>query len=99
MWTRAGATGIVVAGRRKEKLEQVARCCESLGKGNTKILAVATDLKLEADVKNLFEQVQTTFKRPADVVIANAGWVSELKPMAEEAVSTWWSVYVSENTC
>ena len=91
---RAGATGVVIAGRRKEKLDESASILNGLGKGTTKVLAVQTDLKIEREVENLFEQVKKTFGRPADVVIANAGWVSPIKPLAEEAISTWWSVYV-----
>lgn len=68
---------------------------KELNKGITKILAVSTDLKVECEVENLFQQVNKVFGRPADVVIANAGLLSDLKPMAEESVSTWWSVYVS----
>ena len=86
---------MVIAGRRQKKLDEAVRKMEKLNAGGTKILAVQTDLKVERQVENLFEQVNKTFGRPADVVIANAGWVSDLKPMAEESVSTWWSVYVS----
>jgi NADP-dependent 3-hydroxy acid dehydrogenase YdfG len=68
---------------------------KELNKGTTKILAISTDLKVEREVENLFQQVNKVFGRAADVVIANAGLLSDLKPMAEESVSTWWSVYVS----
>jgi NAD(P)-dependent dehydrogenase (short-subunit alcohol dehydrogenase family) len=60
------------------------------------VIGVQTDVKIEDDVDNLFQQVKKTFGRPADVVYANAGWVSELIPSAEESVKTWWSVYVSD---
>jgi NAD(P)-dependent dehydrogenase (short-subunit alcohol dehydrogenase family) len=59
------------------------------------VLGVQTDLTVESDVTNLFEEVNKAFGRPADVVIANAGLLSDLLPLAEEVVSKWWNVYVS----
>ena len=91
----AGAEGVVIAGRRQEKLDEVIASTEQYNKGLTKVIGVKTDVKIDTDTDNLFEHVKTTFGRPADVVYANAGWVSELKPSAEEDVKTWWSVYVS----
>jgi NAD(P)-dependent dehydrogenase (short-subunit alcohol dehydrogenase family) len=68
---------------------------EKLNKnGATKILAVATDLKVEAQVTNLFQQVNNTFGRAADVVIANAGMLSDSKLLAEDSVANWWNVWV-----
>lgn len=91
----AGAEGVVIAGRRQEKLDEIIASTKEYNKGSTKVISVKTDVKIDADTDNLFEQVKTAFGRPADVVYANAGWVSELKPSAEESVKTWWSVYVS----
>jgi len=93
----AGAEGVVVAGRRQEKLDEVIASTKQYNKGMTKVIGVKTDVKIDTDTDNLFEHVKTTFGRPADVVYANAGWVSELKPSAEEIVQTWWSVYVSSD--
>ena len=91
----AGAEGVVIAGRRQEKLDEVIASTEQYNQGPTKVIGVKTDVKIDTDTDRLFEQVKTTFGRPADVVYANAGWVSELKPSAVESVKTWWSVYVS----
>ena len=90
---QAGAAGVVIAGRRSEVLEKTAATLHELG--NTTVLPVRTDLTVASDVDNLFLQVKKHFGRTADVVVANAGWVSELKPSAEEDVGTWWSVYAS----
>jgi NAD(P)-dependent dehydrogenase (short-subunit alcohol dehydrogenase family) len=95
VWVMAGAEGVVIAGRRQEKLDEVIASTKEYNKGSTKVIGVKTDVKIDADTDNLFELVKATFGRPADVVYANAGWVSELKPSAEESVETWWSVYVS----
>lgn len=95
IWVIAGAEGVVIAGRRQEKLDEVIASTKEYNKGSTKVISVKTDVKSDTDTDKLFEQVKTTFGRPADVVYANAGWISELKPSAEESVKTWWSVYVS----
>jgi NAD(P)-dependent dehydrogenase (short-subunit alcohol dehydrogenase family) len=86
---------VVIAGRRQEKLDEVIASTHEYNKGSTKVISVRTDVKVEGDVDNLFQKVKDTFGRPADVVYANAGWVSELISSAEESVETWWSVYVS----
>lgn len=98
VWVRAGAEGVVIAGRRQEKLDEVIASTHASNKGSTKVIGVRTDVKVERDVDNMFQKVKATFGRPADVVYANAGWVSDLIPSAEERVETWWSVYVSWNT-
>jgi len=93
VWVRAGATGVVIAGRRKEKLDETVRRLVEQNKGTTKILAVLTDITVEREVENLFQEVNNAFGRPADVVIANAGQLSEPKLVAEQPVSAWWKVY------
>lgn len=86
---------MVITGRRQEKLDEVIASTHEYNKGSTKVINVRTDVKVESEVNNLFQTVKATFGRPADVVYANAGWVSELIPSAEESVETWWSVHVS----
>jgi len=92
---RAEATGVVIAGRRKDVLDETVRSLESLNKGATKILGVATDITVEQEVENLFQQVNKAFGRPADVVIANAAVAIDLAPVAETKASAWWNVFVS----
>jgi NAD(P)-dependent dehydrogenase (short-subunit alcohol dehydrogenase family) len=98
VWVRAGATGVVIAGRRKEVLDETVRSLESFNKGTTKILGIPTDITIEHDVENLFQQVNKAFGRPADVVIANAAVAIDLAPIAETKASAWWNVFVSQ-TC
>jgi NADP-dependent 3-hydroxy acid dehydrogenase YdfG len=93
----AGAEGVVIAGRRQDKLDEVVASTKRYNQGSTKVIGVKTDVKIDADTDNMFEHVKKTFGRPPDVVYANAGWVSELKPSAEENAKTWWSVYVSQH--
>ncbi|KAK5056138.1 hypothetical protein LTR84_012691 [Exophiala bonariae] len=93
IWIRAGAEGVVIAGRRREVLEKTAEELNSLSQGKTKILAIPADVGSEKDVQNLFLEVKKSFGRTADVVVANAGKVIDLLPAAEESIDTWWSVY------
>ncbi|KAK3646834.1 hypothetical protein LTR56_008321 [Elasticomyces elasticus] len=92
VWVRAGAEGVVLVGRRKERLEQTARSLEALGKG-TKILAIPADSTIEKDMLHVYSTVNKTFGRPADVVLANAGALSAIKPLGEEEASEWWRIY------
>lgn len=55
----------------------------------TRVLGVVADLKVESEVEKLFREVIRVFGRTADVVIANAGLLSENLRMAEEDVGTW----------
>jgi NAD(P)-dependent dehydrogenase (short-subunit alcohol dehydrogenase family) len=85
----------VIAGRRKEKLDETVHSLEELNNGSTKILAVKADITLEHEMEALFKEVNDVFGRSADVVIANAAWQAKFKPLADESVNTWWSVFVS----
>ena len=93
MWIRAGAAGVVIAGRRKDVLDKTVTSLEGISNG-TKVLGVQTDIRVENDAQNLFAKVTAVFGRPADVVLANAGLVTKLKPFAEEKIDTWWNVLV-----
>lgn len=98
VWARAGAEGIVLSGRRKEKLDDTVQSLEALAAGSatkTKFLAVQADVSKEADTNTLFEQVTKTFGRTADVVFANAGMGPVERKLAEEDVRTWWHTFVS----
>lgn len=85
---------MIIAGRRQERLEETATRLRASAQ-STKILAVRTDLTVEKDVEHLFHEVQKNFGRPADVVLANAGWVSGLVKAGEDPVDNWWKVWVS----
>ena len=91
VWARAGAEGVVLAGRRLEKLEETAEKVRSTNNGRTKVLSVQTDLIKDKDVENLFKQTINTFGRIPDVVLANAGIVQNL-PIGEHAVDDWWNI-------
>ena len=93
MWVRAGAEGVVIVGRRKGRLEETARALEALKKG-TKIVAIPADSTVEKDMLNVYQTVVKIFGRSAEVILANAGALSENKPLGEEESEEWWRVYV-----
>ena len=84
----------MVAGRRLDKLEETVAKVHGLNNGNTKALAVQTDLLKDSDVANLFAQTVKTFGRSPEVVLSNAGAVEELK-IGEHKVDDWWQQLVS----
>lgn len=85
--------GVVVAGRRVEKLEETASRVRNLNQGRTTVLIVQTDLVKAEDVKELFAQTLKTFNRPPDVVLANAGAVSAV-PIEQQSTDDWWNILV-----
>ncbi len=94
VWARAGASGIVIAGRRVSNLEQVARELKSINKAS-QVLIVQTDISVEKDVENLYVQVHKTFGRPADVLINIAGYLEATKLIGEQDAAEWWKGFVS----
>ena len=98
VWTKAGAEGVIITGRRKEKLDGVKQQLEDLAKKEgkkTKILAVQNDVTKNAEVEQLFAEVKSTFGRPPDVVIHNAGWGLDTTYLADIDAETWDSIIVS----
>ena len=94
VWARAGAAGIVIAGRRKEMLEAVAK--ELMGKyKDVRVLAVQTDITEEKHVNKMYAEVQKGLGRHADVVLANAGVMEEAGKVGEQDVDKWWDSMVS----
>jgi NAD(P)-dependent dehydrogenase (short-subunit alcohol dehydrogenase family) len=62
--------------------------------GAVNVLIVKTDVTFEADVANLFEKVQSVFGRPADVVLSNAGALSEALLIGKTKSADWWKSFV-----
>ncbi|KAF2657955.1 NAD(P)-binding protein [Lophiostoma macrostomum CBS 122681] len=92
-WIAAGAAGVVISGRRKDKIDSSVISLEELAAGKTKILGVQADVAKEADTDALFAAVKKAFGRAADVVFANAGNVSEVMPLHKDANANWWKVF------
>ena len=75
--------GVVLAGRRKDKLDEVAK-----EGGNAKSLAVPTDIADPAAIKALFAKTKETFGR-LDVLFNNAGIGAPAVPLEDLPVETW----------
>src|SRR6516225_11202546 len=74
----------VIAGRRQERLDEVAREIEGFG---GQVLAVATDVTDQASIKNLFAKTKERFGR-LDVLFNNAGF-GAAAPIEELAFDRW----------
>ena len=89
VWARAGASGIVLAGRSIDTLAKAEKEIQSIN-NEVKLLLVPTDISGEKDVENLFSEVQKSFGRAADVLVNNAGFLEEQKLVGEADVNEWW---------
>ena len=79
---------VVLAGRRKELLEGVAREGESTG---SRSLIVPTDVADAASIKNLFVRAKETFGR-LDLLFNNAGIGAPAVPMEDLPFEKWKAV-------
>jgi NAD(P)-dependent dehydrogenase (short-subunit alcohol dehydrogenase family) len=78
----------VLAGRRQDKLEEVAGECKSIG---AQSLVIPTDVSDPAAVKTLFARTREAFGR-LDVLFNNAGIGAPAVPLEELPVETWKAV-------
>lgn len=95
VWARASAAGIVLTGRRVDRLDKVASEIRAIN-SETTVLTVKSDMSNDADVKNLFQKTQETFGRAPDVLLLNHGVLEENAPIGETPADAWWS-YLSIN--
>jgi NAD(P)-dependent dehydrogenase (short-subunit alcohol dehydrogenase family) len=79
---------VVLAGRRKELLEDVAREGQATGQ---KSLVVPTDVADAASIRNLFARTKETFGR-LDLLFNNAGIGAPAVPMEDLAFEKWKAV-------
>src|SRR5262245_29621417 len=75
---------VVLAGRRKEMLEETAK---QAGQGS-KYLAVPTDVSVPEEIKALFARVKETYGR-LDVLFNNAGIGAPAVPLEDLPYETW----------
>lgn len=71
-WATAGASGVVITGRKVDVLEGIATRLRSLAPPGTKVLAQGADITNEASVAALFEAAKEAVGK-VDVLINSAG--------------------------
>ncbi|MFN4261583.1 MAG: SDR family oxidoreductase [Gemmataceae bacterium] len=76
---------IVLAGRRRETLEETIRAA---GPDGSRLLAVPTDVSDPAAVRSLFDTIQATFGR-LDLLFNNAGIGAPPVPLEDLTVEQW----------
>ncbi|ANY16331.1 SDR family oxidoreductase [Bordetella pseudohinzii] len=79
---------VVLAGRRREPLEQTRIAA---GEDGVRALVVPTDVTQEADVRALFDEIQREYDR-LDVLFNNAGRNAPAVPIEDLPVDVWRSV-------
>ncbi len=82
---QADGWNVVVAGRRKEELEKTVAMAKA---GGGKMLAVATDVTKQDQVKALFAETQKAFGR-LDFLFNNAGMGLPAGPMEDIKLEDW----------
>jgi NAD(P)-dependent dehydrogenase (short-subunit alcohol dehydrogenase family) len=85
---------LVLAGRRKEPLEQVAGEVNAAG---SQALAVPTDVTKRESIIALFEKVKSSFGR-LDVLFNNAGMGARPVPLEDLPFETWQNVVATNLT-
>ena len=76
---------VVLAGRRKDKLDEVAKECEAAG---GKALSVPTDVAKPGDIKALFGKVKEAYGR-LDLLFNNAGMGAPPVPLEDLPLEKW----------
>ncbi len=85
---QADGWDVVVAGRRKEELDKTVALAKA---GGGKMLAVATDVTKQEQVKALFAKTKETFGR-LDFLFNNAGMGLPAGPMEDIKIEDWQKV-------
>jgi NAD(P)-dependent dehydrogenase (short-subunit alcohol dehydrogenase family) len=85
---------LVLAGRRKELLDQTASAINAAG---SQALAVATDVSKRDSIVALFEKVKASFGR-LDLLFNNAGIGAPAVPLEELPFETWQNVVATNLT-
>lgn len=91
-YVKAGAKAVAILGRRESVLEEAKKEFEGIEGSSTRILTFKADVVDEAALKTAFETVAKEVG-PIDVVVANAGYMSETIVAAEADIKDWWKTY------
>lgn len=88
-FAKAGASDVIITGRKQETLSSVKRSIESLAETKTRVHTFVADATDEARTKEVFAEVLESIGR-INVFIANAGYLHTPGPFADAAVDDLW---------
>jgi hypothetical protein len=92
-WTVAGAKGVVITGRKVDVLQDLQKRLTKIA-GETRIIFVQADITKEEEVKVLWEKAREEVGT-IDVLINNAGSLTQMKIGAGEDPGEWWRDFVT----
>lgn len=93
IWARAGAMGIVLAGRRVDRLHDVASKLVMSDCG-TRIACIAVDLASDTSVAVMFRAVQEQFGQMPDVILSTASPSALRGKVGDVLPDDWWKLLV-----
>ena len=95
-YARAGASSIAIAARSEDVLNQVARSMLSAAttakRPAPKIMACTVDVTSRTSVEETAMAVEKVFGH-IDILINNAGYLEEFKPIADSDPDEWWKTH------
>lgn len=91
-WAKSGARAVVLAGRRRAQLDEVAAEINA-SPSTTRTMVVRCDVSSHGDVKNLFETAAQNYGK-VDIVVHAAGVLGPVTNVGEALVDEWWSAFV-----
>ncbi|KZF23427.1 NAD(P)-binding protein, partial [Xylona heveae TC161] len=87
-FAQAGAPHIALLGRRSAPLEETKKIVE--GTTATKVHVYVVNVTDHASVEAAFASFASATKQPIDIVINNAGYLSNPSPIKSSDVADWW---------
>lgn len=92
-FARAGAANIIIGARSNlDKLEKDIQEAASSANHSTRVIKLSLDVTSEKEVDAAFEVVKQHVSS-IDILINNAGYLEEFKPVAESNRSEWWKTW------
>ncbi|KAM3075172.1 hypothetical protein ACMFMG_007376 [Clarireedia jacksonii] len=92
VWATAKTSGIVLAGRRVQNLEDVAASLKTINK-DVDVLTVQADVGDDKSVEALISKTTAHFGRLPDVVVSNAGYIETPLPVGKQKPEDWFKTF------
>ena len=90
---QAGASHIVILGRRTEVLAKAAAIVHELVGNKIRVHTISADVSNKEQVERAFSQIKSNIEKPLDILILNAGFYSGIRPLGIETVEEWQTVF------